>query len=188
VVAVGRGPTSVTVTAPDVSVPFKVPVTIKGTVNDISPGTTQDAIALRFPNGVAAVSDASQDEWMRYVYNQFPRPMNASGVEVILSVIDSNGNMYDIGTTTSDSSGMFSFVWTPEISGKYTVIATFAGSKAYWPSYAQTAMNVLEESAATPTDTTQVQLPPFELYLALATVAIIVAIAIVGLLLLKKKA
>lgn len=188
VVAVGRGPTSVTISAPDISTPFRTAVTIRGTVNDISPGTQQDAIKLRFPNGVAAVSDASQDEWMRYVYNQFARPMNASGVQVILSVIDSNGNMYDIGTTTSDSSGMFSLVWTPEISGKYTVIATFAGSKAYWPSYAQTAMNVLEEPAATPTDTTQVQLPPFELYLALATIAIIVAIAIVGLILLKKKA
>ena len=77
VVAIGRGPTQTTVNAPDISVPFDTAVTIKGVVNDISPGTQDDAIKLRFPSGVAAVSDASQSEWMKYVYMQFPRPMAA---------------------------------------------------------------------------------------------------------------
>jgi hypothetical protein len=188
VVALGRGPTSMTVTAPDISTPFATPVTIKGTVNDISPGTQDDAIKLRFPNGVAAVNDASQTDWMKYVYMQFPRPMNATGVNVQLSVLDANGNFRDIGVAQSDASGTFSYVWTPDISGKYTIIATFAGTNAYWPSYAQTAMNVLD-AAPTPTQgsTPEVALPSFELYFAVSTVAIIAAIAIVGMLLLRKK-
>jgi hypothetical protein len=118
---------------------------------------------------------------------QFPRPM-AEGVEVSFTVIDSNNNSYEVGKTTTDSSGTYAFVWTPEISGKYTIIANFGGSKAYWPSYAETAMNVLEEEPHPTQDvTSNPTMPPFELYLALATVAIIVAIAIVGFLLLKKR-
>jgi hypothetical protein len=187
VVAVGRGPTQTTVNAPDISVPFNTPVTIKGTVNDISPGTQDDAIKLRFPSGVAAVSDSSQSEWMKYVYMQFPRPM-AEGVEVSFTVIDSNNNSYEVGKTTTDSSGSYAFVWTPDIAGKYTIIANFVGSKAYWPSYAETAMNVLEQPTPTTENTHDIVMPPFETYLALATVAIIVAIAIVGVLLLKKRA
>jgi hypothetical protein len=186
IVSLGRGPTQTTVNAPDISVPFGAPVTIKGSVNDISPGTQDDAVKLRFPIGVAAVSDASQSEWMKYVYMQFPRPM-AEGVEVSFVVIDSNNNSYEVGKTTTDASGTYAFVWTPEISGKYTIIANFAGSKAYWPSYAETAMNVLEEPAPTADNTQDIVMPPFEMYLALATVAIIIAIVIVGILLLKKK-
>jgi hypothetical protein len=187
VVALGRGPTSTIVSAPDVSATFGAPVVIKGTVTDISPGTQDDAIKLRFPSGVAAVSDDSQSEWMKYVYMQFPRPM-ASGVEVSLMVIDANNNSYEIGKATTDTSGTYSFVWTPEISGKYTIIANFAGSKAYWPSYAETAMNVLDAPAPTQSSTTDIVMPPFETYLAIATAAIIAAIAIVGVLLLRKKA
>ena len=70
-----------------------------------------------FPNGVPAVSDASMSSWMEYVYMQKPKPTNATGVPVTLSVIDSNGNYRHIGTTTSDASGMFGFTWTPDISG-----------------------------------------------------------------------
>jgi hypothetical protein len=186
IVALGRGPSQTTVNAPDISVPFGVPAMIKGSVTDISPGTQDDAIKFRFPSGVAAVSDASQSEWMKYVYMQFPRPM-AEGVEVTFTVIDSNNNSYDVGKATTDSSGTYAFVWTPEISGKYTIIASFAGNKAYWPSYSETAMNVLEEPAPTPDNTQEIVMPPFETYLAIATVAIIAAIAIVGVLLLKKK-
>jgi len=48
-------------------------------------------------------------------------------------------------------------------------------------------MNVLEKPAPTADNTQDIVMPPFEMYLALATVAIIIAIAIVGILLLKKK-
>jgi hypothetical protein len=91
---------------------------IQGTVTDISAGTKEKAD--RFPNGVPAVSDASMSEWMLYVYKQFPRPTNATGVTVNISVVDANGNYRDIGTTTSDADGFYSFNWMPDIEGKYT--------------------------------------------------------------------
>lgn len=40
---------------------------IRGTVTDQSAGTKQLEVATRFPNGVPAVSDASQEDWMEYI-------------------------------------------------------------------------------------------------------------------------
>ncbi len=77
-------------------------------------------------------------QWMEYVYMQKPMPTNVTGVPVTLSVIDSNGNNRQIGTTTTDSSGTFASTWTPDIPGNYTVIATFAGSQSYYGSNAET--------------------------------------------------
>jgi hypothetical protein len=65
---------------------------------------------------------------------QKPKPKDAIGVPVSIDVIDANGNYRNIGTATSDVSGMFTFSWTPDIEGDYKVIATFAGSESYWPS------------------------------------------------------
>ncbi len=48
-------------------------------------------------------------------------PSNAKGVEVTLDTVDPNGNFVHIGTVTSDISGKFSYMWTPEVPGKYTV-------------------------------------------------------------------
>ena len=75
---------------------------------------------------------------MLYVYKQFERPNNTIGVPVALDVIDANGNSRNIGTTTSDATGFYSYHWTPDIPGKYTVIATFGGSNAYYGSSAET--------------------------------------------------
>ena len=144
---------------------------------DNSPGVKQAGLELRFPNGVPVASDASMSEWMRYVYMQFAKPSNVIGVEVSIDVIDSNGNYRNIGTTTSDSSGDFSFAWKPDISGKFTVIATFAGSKSYYPSYDQTAF-VVDEAASTPSPYPVTILPPTEMYIIAGVAAIIVAIAI----------
>ena len=92
VYALGKGPTSMTVTAPDTAAPQGASITIKGTVMDISAGTKQKEQAARFPNGVPAVNEASQSQWMDYVYQQKGRPTNTTGVEVTLSVVDANGN------------------------------------------------------------------------------------------------
>jgi hypothetical protein len=128
---------------------------------------------------------------MKYVYNQFPRPTNASGVPVILTVLDSNNNVYDIGTATTDASGTFGFTWKPEISGQYTIYATFAGSGAYYPSFAQTYVNVDQTTVPTPTEI-PVQLTSItDTYFIPAVAAIILAIAIVGVvivLMLRKRA
>ena len=77
-------------------------------VTDTSPGTKQNELAMKFPNGVPAVSDQSMTDWMEYLYMQQARPTDAKGVPVTLSVVDSNGNYREIGTTTT-SDGFFSF-------------------------------------------------------------------------------
>lgn len=184
-----KGPTAITVSAPDIEVPLSANIIIKGTVTDISPGTKQTEQLGKFPNGVPAVSDASMSDWMAYVYQQQPKPTDATGVLVYLNVIDSNGNSRPIGTTTSDASGFYSFNWQPDISGKYTVIASFKGSASYWPSDAETAFIVSE---ATPTQAPATPAPQSasDLYFVPAVAGIIVAIIIVGailsLLLLRK--
>src|SRR3972149_9616597 len=92
VYAIGKGPTAVTTTAsPKVSVEGSS-VLIEGTVTDISPSTNDAALQMRFPSGVAAVSDESMTPWMLYVYKQFERPTNATGVTVTIDVIAANGN------------------------------------------------------------------------------------------------
>ncbi len=188
--AVGKGPSQVTVSAPSAGVTTATPITISGTVMDISPGTSQDAIEMRFPNGVPAVSDDSQSDWMLYVYKQFAQPSNATGVPVTLSVADANGNYREIGTITSDASGFYSYSWTPDIPGKYTVYASFAGSAAYYPSHAVTAFTA-DEAIATATPTTQqtglATTADLLTYMLAGVIAIIIAIAIIGLLIIRKK-
>jgi hypothetical protein len=96
-----KGPSETTVTATDLSAVFGQSVTIRGNVLDISAGTTQKEQAARFPHCVPVVSDESQTEWMQYVYKQKPRPTDAAGVPVTISVIESNTNYRTIGTATT---------------------------------------------------------------------------------------
>ena len=119
--------------------------------------------------------------WMEYVYMQKPRPMDTVGVDVILSVLDPNGNSYEIGIATSEKSGTYSFMWEPPVPGKYTVIANFAGTESYWPSYAQTAFGVMEapEPTAAPTEAPA---SVADMYFVPAIAGLFVAIAIVGAL------
>jgi hypothetical protein len=65
-------------------------------------------------------------------------------------VLDPNTNCYEVGRATSDENGMFKVVFTPEVPGEYTVYASFEGSKGYWPSQAETFIDVEEAPAATP--------------------------------------
>jgi len=183
---IGKGPSATTVTAsPKVSV-LGDSVLIEGMVTDISAGTEQSEPKTRFPHGVPAVSDESMGAWMEYVYMQKPFPTSATGVTVTLDVIDANGNFRSIGTATSDTSGAFSYMWKPDIPGKYTLIATFQGSESYYASYAETAFGVTEAPPASPTPT-PLTLPPYETYTIGAAIAVIIAIAIAVVLILKKK-
>ena len=188
--AIGKGPSATTVSAPDLAAQLGQSVTIKGSVLDISAGTKQNEQAARFPNGVAAVSEDSQTQWMAYVYMQKGKPTNTSGVPVSIDVIDANNNYRNIGSTTSDASGTFSYQWTPDIEGKYTVIATFAGSESYWPSYAESSFSV-DSAAPTSAPTEAPVQSPADMYFVPAVAGIIVAIVLVGvalaLLLLRKR-
>ena len=175
VYSVGKGPSETTVTAsPKVSA-FGSSVQIEGTVTDIAAGTKQSEQAARFPNGVPAVSDASQAAWMEYIYMQKPRPTNTTGVQVTLSVLDSNGNYRTIGTATTND-GYFSYNWVPDIPGQYTVYASFAGTESYWQSHAITSF-AIDPAAPTASPYPVTVLPPTETYFAIATIAIIAAIA-----------
>jgi hypothetical protein len=136
---IGKGPSATTVTASPKVVPNGSSVLIEGTVTDQSPGDT----CLGIPTaGTPAIADEHMGEWMEYLYMQQPLPMDAAGVEVLLEAVDPDGNFIDIGTTTSDASSHFSYLWDPPGEGKYTIIASFAGSKSYGSSYAETAIGV----------------------------------------------
>jgi hypothetical protein len=181
--AYGQGPSQTTVTAPDIGVTTATPVTITGTVIDVSAGTTQAAVKADFPNGVPCISDADQGHFMATVYEQQPMPANLTGVPVTLTDIDPNGNSYTIGTVTSNQFGTYSFTWTPSLTGSYTIIATFAGSGAYYGSSADTYLYA-GSPAATPAPTASL---PTGLAstgsLELGIVAVIVVIIIIGAIL-----
>ena len=180
--AIARGPSATTVAAsPKVSVDGDT-VLVEGSVIDISPGTKQTEQAARFPDGVPAVSDESMSDWMSYVYMQKARPSDATGVEVVISVLDPNDNFYEVGRATSDSNGMFKMSFVPLVPGDYTVIASFAGSKAYWGSYAESAISVEDAPQATPEPTPQ-PASMADLYFIPSVIGIIIAIVVVGLLL-----
>jgi len=180
--SVGMGPSQTTVNAPNPMGTVGQPMVIRGTVMDIAAGTKQNEQAADFPNGVPCVSDASESAWMEYVYMQKPEPTNVLGVPVTISVIDSNGNTRVIGTTTTDSSGMYTLTWMPDIPGNYTVIANFAGSGSYWPSSDETSFYA--SATATPAPTASpLSLSAIGNGIAYATIGIIVVIVIIGVVL-----
>jgi len=172
--AIGKGPSATTVTVQDDVIAKGSSVMIKGTVTDESPGTKEYALTARFPSGVPAIADEDMSDWMLYVYKQFPMPQGAKGVEVKLEVLDPNNNFYEIGRVTSDASGMFKKMWTPEHEGEYTIIATFAGSDSYWSSYAETAIGVTEA----PSPVGPIEPEPSEAPLITTEIAIIAAVAV----------
>lgn len=166
-------------------------VFICGTVTDISTGTKQTQQAADFPNGVPVCADESMKNWMGYAYQQQPLPTNFTGVTVQIYVLDSNNNYRQIGTATTDASGMYTLTWIPDIQGNYTVYAKFEGTNGYWPSSAESSFNVIQAPNETPSSTiaplVAAKTSDIVIYITLSTIAIIIAIAIVGLLLLRKR-
>jgi hypothetical protein len=179
VYSIGKGPSATTISAsPKVSI-YGGSVLIEGSVIDTAAGTKQKEQAARFPNGVPAVSDASMSDWMEYVYMQKPKPTNTTGVEVVFETQDPNGNNYEIGRTTSDVAGMYKFAFKPEVPGLYTIIAKFAGSESYWPSQAETAINV-EEAPTTTVAPTPLAESVADTYFVPAIADIFIFVGIVG--------
>ena len=175
--AFAKGPSKLTVTTPSIGVTIATPITISGTITDISAGSQQDAVAKKFPNGLPCVSDASMSPWMEYVYEQQVKPTNTTGVPIVLNVLDSNGNYRTIGTTTSDALGTYSFTWTPDIVGDFSVYATFAGSESYYPSTAAAAFHASEPAATASPVATPVS-SMADLYFLPMSIAIIIAIIV----------
>lgn len=177
----GKGKTATTVTAPDVSVPIGTALTIKGTVLDLSPAQ---------PN-TPAVSVDSMSAMMEHVHIQRDLPDNVTGVPVTLTAVGSDGSVTSIGSTmTNGYYGTFNVAWTPTKQDTYQIIASFAGDASYGSSSAATGVTVGPAPAqqeqvepAAPTDLT-----PVYYGIVGAVVAIILAIAVATILIVRKRA
>ena len=174
----GRGQTATTVaTAPVINNNAKIMIT--GTVTDQSPGQTCLGIPAA---GTPAVSDDSMARWMEYLYMQSPKPTNATGVPVTLSYIDPNNNYFVIGTTTTDANGQYSYTFTPDVPGTYTVTASFGGSNSYYSSSAQTSVAFDIQAGPTAEPTAQQQ-SVADMYFIPVSVGLFIVIIVVGAIL-----
>jgi hypothetical protein len=164
-------------------------VLAKGMVIDESPGTKDPDRVARFPDGVPAVCDDNMSAWMEYVYMQQAKPTDAISVDVTLTVLDPNGNCYDIATATTDVEGFYSAVFAPPVPGKYTIYTTFSGSESYWPSSAVSAFNVEEapEPTAAPTPTPAPMTDTYVLGIGAGAIIAIIVIGLVLILMLRKR-
>jgi hypothetical protein len=179
---VGKGQTSTTVAAQQ---------QVGGSV--LIQGSVLDQSAAQ-PN-TAAISDADMSVWMDYLHMQnsilLNNPPKCTGVPVTLTAVDANGNTLDIGTATSNYQGNYGFQWTPTNPGLYTIYASFAGSNSYYSSSASSYATVASAVSSSPASTSATQPTTSNsdmiMYFAATAIAIIIAIAVVGALILKKK-
>ena len=180
--AFGKGKSATTVTAPDVLVSKGSGVVIKGTVLDLSPAQP----------GTPCVSKESMNTQMEYLHMQYPidgiaHNITMTGVPVLLTAIDQNGQSNDIGTaTTSAYYGTYEMAWTPTAEGTYKIIASFAGDDSYGSSGAATAVTVGPAPAQI---TIPEQAQPFDYTMTIigGVIAVVVAVALVGVILYRKK-
>jgi outer membrane protein assembly factor BamB len=183
---IGKGKTQTSVTAPQTGVVLGANVLIQGSVLDLSPGK---------PN-TPAIADEDMSVWMDYLYGQnatlLNSPPSPKGVQVRLFAIGSDGTVTEIGTATSDSSGKYAIEWAPSKDDLYKITATFDGSESYFGSWDETALLLKESAVSTPTPSSGLTLDAINstinTNIAIVGVAIIIAIAIVGVLLLRKHA
>jgi hypothetical protein len=184
----GKGPSATAVTAPMTAITEGTSVIIQGAVTDTSPGAKEIAERLGYADGVPAISDVDMSDWMAYLYEQQSLSGHTvTGVPVSIDASDPNGNFVHLGDAVSDGSGQFALSWTtPLVPGPYTIVATFAGSNSYWSSHAETHMVV---SAAPPVTPPPEYPQPIDNTLIIVAMGIVllIAIAIVGILLLRKK-
>lgn len=146
----GVGPSETTVTINPKVVPKGTAVLIEGTVTDQSAGSKD----------TPAISDKDQSAWGQYLYNNAPKPENATGVEVKILLTDPSGDTNWIGTAVTDVMGNFAYATTPQNEGMYKVTAVFDGSYSYYTS-SQTTYFVVSSTSANPQPTTQpTQIPP----------------------------
>jgi len=136
----GKGKSATTIEAPLTALTKGQSIIIRGTVLDQSPGQP----------GTPCVSPQSMSAWMNHLHAQASIPSDIIGVPVSIDAVYPNGNFVHIADVVSDGSGVYSYMWTPEIVGKYTVTATFVGDDSYGSSYATTAIGVVDSPPETP--------------------------------------
>jgi hypothetical protein len=180
----GKGKSATTVSAPQVAITEGTNAIISGTILDQSPAQPD----------TPCVSKDSMGPWMAYLHMQEPVPNNVIGVPVSIDATDPNGNPLHIADVVSDMSGTFSYTWKPTMVGNYKITATFMGDDSYGSSWAQTYATV---SAATGNNTNPGSstsninindvVGPLSMYIVAGVIAIIIAIAIVGILAVRKR-
>ncbi|HLN46123.1 MAG TPA: PQQ-binding-like beta-propeller repeat protein [Candidatus Sulfotelmatobacter sp.] len=181
----GKGKSATTIAAPDIVVSKGTGVVIKGTVLDISPAQ---------PN-IPCVSKDSMQRQMEYLHLQYPidgiwHNETITGVPVSLTAIAADGAVVDLGTVTTDGYyGTFEKAWTPPNEGTYKIIASFAGDDAYGSSSAATAISVGPAPVTPDTENQQQQItvPDYTMTLMVGFIAVIIAVAIATVLILRKK-
>ena len=159
-------------------------VVITGTVLDQSPAQP----------GTACVSKESMTTQMEYLHMQQPIAglwgnATITGVPVSIDAIDPNGNSVHIATVTSDGySGTFSYTWTPTIAGDYTITATFMGDDSYGSSFATTYASLVEAPASSPPTATPITFDAINnTTFTIGVIAIIIAVAVATVLILRKR-
>jgi hypothetical protein len=170
-----------TVTAPQTTVAKGTSVLIQGTVLDQSPAQPD----------TPCISKESMTTYMEYLHAQQPidgkyHNATVTGVPVTLLALDQTGAITSIGSTTSDMSGTFAYQWTPPNEGVYRITATFAGDDSYGSSWAETGLSV-GPAPTTITIPEQATPPDYTITLIGGFLAVIIAVAIVGVLVVKKK-
>ncbi len=200
-VVLGKGPSAMTVSAPQTTLKAGEGVVITGTILDQSP-------ALK---DTPCISDASMEKWMEYKFLQGVFPANATGVPVSLYATSPSGNTVVIAENIlSDTSGNYAAIWTPDEVGLYKIDAVFTGTDAYGSSYASAYLGVSAAAPAPATSTPAPTNPPTQtpaqsptpevtaapkpgenqntvLYVAVSAVVIIAIIAAVATILRRRK-
>jgi hypothetical protein len=198
---IGKGPSKTTVETPSVVLPLGTEVMIKGTVTDQSPGAKD----------TPAISEESMRPWMEYLYMQKTMPTNATGVEVVLTAVDPNGNTQPIGNAVTNFAGSFGIMWKPPVEGQYTIKAEFKGTASYGASFDMACFGVGPATATPPPSTATPTIVPTQtptltptpaattaapepkasfdayIYVGIAAVVVILAIAAAAVVLRRRK-
>jgi hypothetical protein len=176
----GRGPTQTTVSITDNAIAKGDYTWITGTITDQSPAQS----------GTPCVSAESMPAWMAYLYCQQPKPTNTTGVSIQLTAVHSDGTTINIGQTMSDAQGSFNYKWSPPDEDYYTIFATFLGDESYYTSRSLTTLSV-SAAPIVPEPQPQVVIPDYTMTIIAATAAIIIAvvvsIAIVSVIIIRKR-
>jgi hypothetical protein len=168
----GKGLSTTSISVPQTEINTGHTAVISGCVLDQSPAQP----------GTPCVSAQSMGPLMDYLHMQSQIPAEVIGVPVSIDAVDPNNNVVHLATVNTDASGTFGYVWTPSNAGEYKITATFAGDDSYGSSWAQ-AYAVVSPAPAASTSATQNPIntvPNNDMTIIVSTLAIIIAIAIVG--------
>ncbi len=110
-----------------------------------------------------------------------------TGVPVSLTAVGPNGSYVDIGIVTTDGYyGTLSKTWTPPNEGDYKIVASFAGDNSYGSSGAATDVSVGPATAEIVIPE-QVTPPDYTMAIFGSAIAVIIAVALATVLILRKK-